>query len=175
RIREIAKELHLMLAQYMRAQVLLCALSFLFYSGAMLLLRFPHPVGLGVLGGLLEFIPVIGWMSTFAVIVGVGVVNHLHWVWMAALLAIWRAIQDYFASPRILGHQLKIHPLAAIFAVLAGGEIGGLVGIYLSVPLMASLRVIWRVCAEERPGRGHDCHADSTEETQHARTGRDGR
>lgn len=166
RIRAVANQLHLMLAQYMRAQVLLCGLSFLFYSGAMLLLRFPHAAALGALGGLLEFVPVVGWMSTFAVIVSVGVVNHLHWIWMAALLGTWRVIQDYVASPRIMGHQLKIHPLAAIFAVLAGGEIGGLVGIYLSVPLMASMRVIWRVCAEERAGRGHDRHPDNTAEAQ---------
>jgi len=41
---------------------------------------------------------------------------------MAALLGIWRVIQDYFATPRIIGSHLKLHPLAAIFAVLAGGR-----------------------------------------------------
>jgi predicted PurR-regulated permease PerM len=66
---------------------------------------------------------------------------------MAALLGIWRLIQDYFASPRIMGRRLQIHPLAAIFAVLVGAEIGGIVGIYLAVPVMASMRVIWRACA----------------------------
>jgi len=162
RVRAVANELHFMLTSYMRAQVLLCGLSFLFYSGVMLVLQFPHAIALGVLGGLLEFIPVVGWMSTFAVIVSIGVVNHSHWIWMATLLGIWRVIQDYFASPRILGRQLKIHPLAAIFAVLAGGEIGGIVGIYLSVPLMASMRVIWRVCAEEQTGRGQHHHSDAT-------------
>jgi predicted PurR-regulated permease PerM len=142
-IRAIADELHLMLRSYIRAQVLLCILSFLFYSGALLLLRFPHAITLGFLGGLLEFVPVVGWTSTFAVIVGVGIVNQSHWLWMAALLGIWRVIQDYFVSPRILGQQLKIHPLAAIFAVLVGAEIGGIIGIYLAVPVMASMRVIW--------------------------------
>ncbi len=155
RVRAVADELHLMLKSYIRAQMLLCALSFLFYSGALLLLRFPHAIALGFLGGLLEFVPVVGWTSTFAVIVGVGIVNHSHWLWMAALLGIWRVVQDYFASPRIMGHQLKIHPLAAIFAVLAGAEIGGIVGIYLAVPLMASMRVIWRVGARKQTGQGY--------------------
>jgi len=164
RIRALANELHIMLTQYIRAQVLLCGLSFLFYSVAMLVLRFPHAIALGFLGGLLEFIPVIGWMSTFGVIVSVGVVNHLHWIWMAALLGIWRAVQDYYASPRIMGRELKIHPLAAIFAVLVGAEIGGIVGIYLSVPLMASMRLIWRACAEERTGGGR--HPDATASAQ---------
>jgi predicted PurR-regulated permease PerM len=121
-------------------------------------LRFPDAIALGVLGGVLEFVPVAGWMSTFAVIVGVGVVNHSHWIWMATLLGIWRVVQDYFALPRIMGHQLKIHPLAAIFAVLVGAEIGGIVGIYLAVPLMASMGVISPVCAgPERTEQ--DCHS----------------
>ena len=152
-IRALANELHIMLTRYIRAQVLLCALSFVFYSAAMLLLGFPHAIALAGLGGLLEFIPAVGWMSTFAAIIGVGVVNHSHWIWMAALLGIWRVIQDYFASPRIMGRHLEIHPLAAIFAVLVGGEIGGIVGIYLAVPLMASMGVIWRVCSG--PERGY--------------------
>lgn len=150
RIRAVADELHLMLTQYIRAQVLLCGLSFLFYSGALLVLRFPHAIALGFLGGLLEFIPGIGWISTAGVFIGVGVVNHLHWLWMAALLGTWRVIQDYYTTPRIMGHNLKMHPLAAIFAVLVGAEIGGIVGIYLAIPLMASMRVIWRACAGEQ-------------------------
>src|SRR5208283_1941140 len=113
-------ELHMMLTRFMRAQVLLCALSFVFYAAAMLLLRFPHAIALAVLGGVLEFIPAVGWMSTFAAIISVGIVNHSHWIWMAALLATWRLVQDYFASPRIMGRHLEIHPLAAIFAVLVG-------------------------------------------------------
>ncbi len=155
-VRTIANELHVMLTQYMRAQVTLCGLSFLFYSGVLLLLGFPHVLALAVLGGLLEFIPVVGWMSTFAVIVGVGVVSQSHWVWMAALLGLWRVIQDYYTGPRIMGHQLKIHPLAAIFAVLVGAEVGGIVGIYLAVPLMASMRVIWRACGGEQTGPDSD-------------------
>jgi len=150
KIRAVADELHVMLTQYIKAQVLLCGLSFLFYSGALLLLRFPHAVALGLLGGLLEFIPGIGWISTAAVLVSVGVVNHLHWIWMAVLLGIWRVIQDYYSTPRIMGRNLKMHPLAAIFAVLVGAEIGGIVGIYLAIPVMASLRVIWRACTGEQ-------------------------
>ena len=161
-IRAVANELHVMLTRYVRAQVLLCVLSFVFYSAAMLLLGFPHAIALAALGGLLEFIPAVGWMSTFAAIISVGVVNHSHWIWMAALLGIWRVIQDYFASPRIMGRHLEIHPLAAIFAVLVGAEIGGIVGIYLAVPLMASMGVIWRVCAGAE--QGYHCHQEPAAE-----------
>ena len=73
---------------------------------------------------------------------------------MTVLLGIWRVIQDYCATPRIMGSHLKIHPLAAIFAVLVGAEIAGIVGIYLAVPMMASFGIIWRSVAEERTRRG---------------------
>jgi predicted PurR-regulated permease PerM len=146
-VRAIAGELHIMLTKYIRAQVTLCGLSFVFYLAVLLLLSFPHSMALALLGGLLEFIPVVGWLSTAAAIVSVGMVSHSHWIWMAALLVVWRLVQDYSATPRIMGRNLAIHPLAAIFAVLVGAEIGGIVGIYLAVPVMASMRVIWCACA----------------------------
>src|SRR5215470_2555968 len=155
RIRSLAGELHGMLTRYIRAQLLLCGLSFMFYTAALLLLRFPHAFALGTLGGVLEFIPVFGWITTFAAISSVGIVNHQHWIWMAALLGVWRVIQDYYASPRIMGSQLKLHPLAALLAVLAGAEIGGVVGVYLAVPVVAAMWIIWGTGAGERPEPEH--------------------
>jgi len=63
---------------------------------------------------------------------------------MAALLGIWRLIQDYVTTPRAMGHELEIHPLMVIFALMVGWEIGGLVGIYVLVPVISVTRVIWR-------------------------------
>jgi predicted PurR-regulated permease PerM len=62
---------------------------------------------------------------------------------MAALLGLWRVIMDYWIAPHVMGHELEIHPLLAIFTVMVGGAVGGIVGIYLSVPIVAALRVIW--------------------------------
>jgi predicted PurR-regulated permease PerM len=59
-----------------------------------------------------------------------------------------------------MGQQLKIHPLAAIFAVLVGGELGGIVGIYLAVPVIAALRVVLSASAGERLERGYRRCAD---------------
>ena len=146
-IRALTAGLHSMLTLYIRAQAILCGLSFAFYSAVLLLLKFPHAIALAALGGVLEFIPAAGWMTTAALIIGVGVVNHAHWEWMILLLIIWRVTQNYFTYPRIIGRQLELHPLAAIFAVLAGAQIGGIVGIYLAVPLTAALRVVWRTYA----------------------------
>jgi predicted PurR-regulated permease PerM len=43
-----------------------------------------------------------------------------------------------------MGGTLELHPLAVIFAVLVGGEIGGVIGVYLSIPIAAALRIVWR-------------------------------
>jgi len=145
--RMVAYQIHAMLANYIRAQVLLCLFSLAFYAIVLLIFRFPHAIALSILGGMLEFVPVIGWMSTAALITGIGMANDLHWVWITALLLLWRVVQDYFNLPRALGHRLEIHPLTVIFAVLAGAEVGGIIGIYLAVPLAASLFVIWRARA----------------------------
>jgi predicted PurR-regulated permease PerM len=145
-IRDAADELNTMLRKYIRAKVILVGCSFLFYSTVMLLLRFPHAIALGVLGGVLEFIPVAGWMTTAAAIVGVGLLTHSHWIWMAALLGVWRMVMDYFISPRVVGQNLEMHPLMVLFAVMVGGEIGGIAGIYLSIPVMVVVRVIWSKC-----------------------------
>jgi predicted PurR-regulated permease PerM len=142
--RSLADELNVMLQRYIRAKVILGGLSLLYCSIAMLLLGFPNAIVLGVLAGILEFIPVAGWMSAAAIIVTAGALSHSHWIWMLALLAVWRILMDYGIAPRVMGHELEIHPLLAIFTLMVGGAVGGIVGIYLSVPLVAALRVIYR-------------------------------
>ena len=76
-----------------------------------------------------------------------------HWLALIVFLGVWRLIQDYVTSPRIMGHSMELHPLAAIFGVMAGGEVAGILGIFLSIPVMASLRIVfrrWRLYAEKR-------------------------
>jgi predicted PurR-regulated permease PerM len=145
-IRAVADELNTMLRRYIRAKVTLGGCSFVFYSAAMLLLQFPHAIGLGILGGVFEFIPVAGWMISATAIISLGILTHCHWIWMAVLLGIWRIVMDYFISPRVLGKNLEIHPLMVIFGMMVGGAMGGIVGIYLSIPLMVVIRVIWHRC-----------------------------
>ncbi len=75
----------------------------------------------------------------------------LSWVAYASFLGLimhvpfaLRLIQDYVVTPQVMGKNMELHPLAAIFGVLAGGEIAGVLGVYLSIPVMASLRIVWR-------------------------------
>jgi predicted PurR-regulated permease PerM len=143
-LRSLAGQLHTTLQHYIRAKVTLAGLSLVYCSMAMLVLGFPHALPLGLLAGLLEFVPVAGWMVAAATILSAGALVHSHWIWMLVLLCIWRILMDYWIAPRVMGHELEIHPLLAIFTLMVGGAVGGIVGIYLSVPLVAILRVIYR-------------------------------
>jgi predicted PurR-regulated permease PerM len=142
-IKALAADLNDMLRHYIRAKVILAVLSLIFCSVAMLFLGYPNALALGLMAGVLEFIPVAGWITALIAIATVGMLTHSHWIWMATLLGLWRMVMDYGISPRVMGHELEIHPLLAIFTVMIGGAVGGIVGIYLSVPLVAALRVIW--------------------------------
>lgn len=143
KVRQIVDKVDLVLAKFIRAQLALATLSFGFYSVSMLLLRFPYAIALGVLGGTLELLPAIGWIASAATILTVGFLTHAHWIWMSLLLVLWRLVQDYVNSPRIMGNNLQLQPLTVLFALMVGGQIGGIVGLYLAVPIVAVLRIVW--------------------------------
>jgi predicted PurR-regulated permease PerM len=157
----LAADLNDMLRHYIRAKVILGLLSFVFCSVAMLVLGFPHALVLGLMAGVLEFIPAVGWITAATTIVTIGAVTHAHWIWMAALLAVWRMAMDYVIAPRVMGRELEIHPLLAIFTVMIGGAIGGIIGIYLSIPIVASLQVVWRRFTSLSPQLERDVHSFS--------------
>jgi len=150
----VLSDLNQMLAHFIRAQLSLAALTLVTYSIVLSVMGMPNALVLGSLGGLLEFIPVVGPMVAALVIVSVALlVGYPHWLALIIFLGIWRLIQDYVTSPRIMGRSMELHPLAAIFGVMAGGEVAGILGIFLSIPVMASLRIVfrrWRLYAEKR-------------------------
>jgi predicted PurR-regulated permease PerM len=139
-----------MLARYIRAQLALAGLSFLFYSVSLLVLSFPYAIALGFLGGVLEFLPAVGWIASAAAILTVGFLTHSHWMWMAVLIAVWRLVQNYVNSPRIMGDSLELQPLTVVFALMVGAQVGGIAGVYLSVPTVAALRIVWLECFSAR-------------------------
>jgi predicted PurR-regulated permease PerM len=150
RFKRILQRVDTMLAKYIRAQLGLAGLSFVFYSGSMLVLRFPYAIALGVLGGVLEFLPAVGWIASAVAILTVGFLTHSHWIWMAALVIVWRLVLNYAISPRIMGNNLELQPLTVTFALMVGAEMGGISGVYLSVPAVAVLRIVWLECFPAR-------------------------
>jgi len=169
-LENVLNDLNQMLAHFIRAQLTLAALTLVVYSIFLISMRVPYALVLGTLGGVLEFIPVVGPLAAALVIITVALLlSYNHWLVLIVFLGIWRLIQDYVSSPRIMGESMELHPLAAIFGVMAGGEVAGILGVYLSIPVMASLRIVfrrWRLYAEKKkfgplteyPFRSHETH-----------------
>ncbi len=153
-LQDVLQDLNQMLAQFIRAQLTLAALSFVVYSSTLGAMHVPYAMMLGSIGGALEFIPVAGPLIAGAIMLVVAIVaGYQNWGYLLLFLLVWRGIQDYVISPRIMGGSVELHPLAALFGILAGGEIAGILGVYLSIPVMASLRIVWRrwrIYAEKR-------------------------
>lgn len=153
-LQDVFQDLNQMLAQFIRAQLTLAAFSLLAYVAFLGLMRVPYALMLGTAGGALEFVPLAGPLlaGTAMMIVAV-LAGYQHWAFLLLFLLVWRLIQDYVISPRVMGVSVELHPLAALFGILAGGEIAGILGVYLSIPVMASLRIVWRrwrIYAEKR-------------------------
>jgi predicted PurR-regulated permease PerM len=141
----VISDMNQMLADFIRAQLTLAALTWVAYASVLGGMRVPYALMLGTAGGILEFIPVVGPLVAASLILGVALLtSYSHWLIVLVFLIAWRLIQDYVVSPRVMGKSMELHPLAAIFGVLAGGEIAGVLGVYLSIPVMASLRIVWR-------------------------------
>lgn len=138
-------EMNSMLGHFIRAQLLMSALAVVVVTGVIWALRVPYALALGPAAGALEFVPVVGPFVGGVLILGVAFVSGYNHVLMVFLfLVLWRGIQDYVTSPRVLGRSLELHPLAVLFGVLAGGEVAGVLGVFLSIPVMASVRIFWR-------------------------------
>ncbi len=144
-LENVLNDLNRMLAHFIRAQLILAGLSLVVYSGVLWMMGVPYFLVLGTIGGLLEFIPVVGPLAAALIIVSVALItSYQHWAVLVIFLIVWRLLQDYVSSPRIMGESMELHPLAAIFGVMAGGEVAGILGVYLSIPVMASLRIVFR-------------------------------
>ena len=153
-LQDVFSDLNQMLAHFIRAQLTLAGLSMVAYASFLGILRVPYAMVLGTAGGVLEFVPVVGpLVAGLAMMIVAVLAGYSHWVLLLLFLIVWRVVQDYVIAPRVMGESVQLHPLAALFGILAGGEIAGVLGVYLSIPVMASLRIVWRrwrIYAEKR-------------------------
>ncbi|MGZ4865933.1 MAG: AI-2E family transporter [Candidatus Angelobacter sp.] len=143
-VAETVQEMDSMLGHYIRAQLTLAGLAMVVVTFALWIMGVPYAFALGPAAGALEFIPVVGpAIGGLAVLVVALLSGYGHMWWLLIVLLLWRGIQDYVTSPRILGHTLELHPLTVLFGVFAGGEVAGVIGVFLSIPVLATLRILW--------------------------------
>ena len=149
---EFFQDINSTLAAYIRAQLTACLLIAVLCSIGFALIGLPSPLVLGLIAGMLEFVPLVG---PLVVAVLVALLALLHSGLGMALvillfLGVLRIVQDYVIYPRIIGQGIHLHPLAVIFAILAGAEIAGIAGIFLAIPVIAILTVSYRHWLEHR-------------------------
>jgi predicted PurR-regulated permease PerM len=151
---ETLDDAHTLLLQYMRALLFLCLAALTAYSIVLSVIGAPYAILLATIAFPLEFVPLVGPLISAAIIIGVVAFSgYAHVVWVVIFLAIYRLFQDYVLSPQLMSKGVELHPLLVIFGVFAGGEIGGVPGVFLSVPSLALMRLLWHHLRRRRIAR----------------------
>ncbi len=139
------EELNATVAAYIRAQLLACVLVGTLCGLGFAVLGVPYAVLLGVLAGVLEFIPLVGPLLLAVVASIVGALHAPMLVlWVVGFLGVLRLAQDYVIYPRLMRRGIRLHPLAVIVGILAGAELAGVVGMFLAMPTVAIATVVYR-------------------------------
>jgi predicted PurR-regulated permease PerM len=132
------------IAAYIRAQITACIVISIVVTCGLAIIGAPYAVVLGAIAGLLEFLPLIGPLIAACIITGLSLTVSVKMALIVALfLTILRIAQDYVIYPRIVGQGIKMHPLVVILAILGGAEIAGLVGVFLSIPFIGLMIVVF--------------------------------
>jgi predicted PurR-regulated permease PerM len=127
---------------YIRAQITSCivvgTLATIGFFILSYILDVPYPAVLGAIVGVLEFIPMVGPLLAIiiAFLITLVVVSFKSALGVVVFLGILRITQDYVIYPRIIGHGIRMHPLAVIIAILCGAELDGVVGVFLAIPVI---------------------------------------
>jgi predicted PurR-regulated permease PerM len=152
---EFFQDINSTLAAYIRAQLVACFLIGLICTIGFLLMGVPYPLVLGILAGLLEFIPLVGPLTLAFIATSISSFYSINLaVGVLVFLGILRILQDYVIYPRIIGQGIHLHPLAVILAILAGAELAGITGIFLAIPVIAIATVAYRHWLEHRGSEG---------------------
>ena len=153
-VQDVLADVHILLGQYMRALVILALATVVVYGAFFLAIGVPYAALLAVMAGALEFIPMIGPFTAGVVIVLVALLSgHAGLaVWLVVFMLGYRLFQDYVLQPLLMAQGVELHPLWVIFGVLAGEQIGGVAGMFLSIPVLATLRVVYVRFLKARAG-----------------------
>jgi len=139
----ILDDVHVMLQSYMKALIILAAASFCAWFIFLSILGEPYALLLAGLAGTLEFIPVIGPAAALVIILVVsGATGAGGLVWILVFWLLYRVFQDYVLNPFLMSSGVEIHPILVLFGVLAGEKLGGIPGMFFSVPILAILKVV---------------------------------
>jgi predicted PurR-regulated permease PerM len=147
-LRQIAREINHALAGFMRGQSLVCLFLGLWYGVGLSLIGLDFGFLIGVVGGVLSFIPYVGSLTALVFSLGVAIVQGWpSWNLFFLALAVvgcGQFLEGNVLSPRLVGHSIGLHPVWLMFALVAFGALFGFTGLLIAVPMSAAIGVLAR-------------------------------
>ena len=155
RVDSIMADVNNTLKAYTRAQLISCLMIGTACTIGFYAIGNDYALILGILAGILELIPLLGPLTiAIAATTVAGFESGWQALWTAIFLAVLRIAQDYFIYPRIIREGIHLHPLAVILSVLAGEQVAGIPGVFIAIPLVALLTVLYKHILEHTSSRG---------------------
>jgi predicted PurR-regulated permease PerM len=144
RTASMAREVDGLLAQYLRGQLAVMLALAVYYSVGLMLAGFDVALQVGILTGLLVFIPYLGFGLGLVLAMIAGMLQFDGWYGLIAVAVIYgigQVVESFYLTPRLVGERIGLHPLAVIFALMAFGQLFGFVGVLLALPASAIVSV----------------------------------
>ena len=135
------------MAGFVRGQFSVCMILGLFYGIGLSIVGLEFGLIVGILTGLISFVPYFGMVVGFVVGMGLAIAQFdaiVPIVLVAVVFAVGQVIEGNFLTPKMVGDRVNLHAVWIIFALLAGGALFGLVGVMLAVPVAAIVGVLVR-------------------------------
>jgi predicted PurR-regulated permease PerM len=147
----IVDDLDALLGRFIRGLLLLSLATFVAYAMFFYVAGVPYGVLLAAGAAVLEFIPIIGpLVAAIACVIVAGLSGYTHLLVLAGFIALYRLFQDYVVNPMLMSGGVAVPPLLILFGLLAGAELAGVAGIFLSVPVLAAAKIAVLRIAQER-------------------------
>jgi predicted PurR-regulated permease PerM len=143
-VRAMAVDVDHVLAEFLRGQSLVMLSLAVYYIVALTLVGLKFALPIGILTGMLVFIPYVGFGLGFVLGILAALLQWSGWPGFAAVLAVYgvgQLLENYVLIPYLVGDRIGLHPLAVIFALLAFGQLFGFAGVLLALPISAALLV----------------------------------
>ena len=144
-IEKVALDVNQVLRDFLVGQLLVAMALGVIYSVGLVLARTPLALVIGPLAGLLALVPYLGFAFGFGVAILLTLLENRdlwHLLGVVITFGVAQTVEGWFLTPRLLGKRVGLHPVWMLVALLLGGELFGLPGIIVAVPVAASLRVV---------------------------------
>jgi predicted PurR-regulated permease PerM len=138
------RDVDAVLSQFLRGQVLVMLTLAAYYSVALAIADLPSAIAIGLLTGLLIFVPYIGFATGFILALAVATLQFAGLGPIVAVLIVFgigQLLEGFILTPFLVGERIGLHPLAVIFALMAFGQLFGFFGVLLALPASAALLV----------------------------------